>query len=202
MMQGEFSVAISWLERARRLPGGDSIPLLVSLVTWRLGEAYVLAGQTDEGLALLQSAADQLKAAGHMGYYPRTVAALSAAFLAAGLYDEAREAVAHTLELSRAQKQPGVEAIALQVLGDIERAARSPNVVAAEEAYRQALTRAEALEMRPLVAHCRFSLGQNFLNAGNQWIAGEHLMAAAILYREMEMTHWVRQAETALSNLG
>ena len=201
MLQGEFSVAISWLERARSLPGGDSIPLLVSLVTWRLGEAYALAGRVDEGLALLQKAADQLKAARHMGYYPRTLAALGAALLEAGLHEEARVAVARALDLSRAQKQTGVEAIALHVLGEIERVGQPQNLAAADEAYRQALAGAEALAMRPLVAHCNFGIGQTCLAAGTYSAAREYLTAASELYRELEMTHWDRLTEAALSEL-
>lgn len=202
MLQGEFAASISWLERARRLPGGDSIPLLVSLVTWRRGEAYVLDGRVAEGRALLQDATDQLEAAGHMGYYPRALVALGTAFLTCGHFDKAREAVTRGLDLSRAQEQPGVEAIALHALGDLERVTDRPNFVAAEHAYRQALTRAESLEMRPLLAHCNFGLGQLNESTSNQTNATEHLSTAAMLYREMEMTHWARLAETALSKRG
>jgi hypothetical protein len=69
------------------------------------------------------------------------------------------------------------------------------------EAYQQALGRAEALEMRPLVGHCRFGLGQLSLTAGDRSTACEHLAAAAAIYRQMEMAHWVRLVETTRSEL-
>jgi Flp pilus assembly protein TadD len=49
--------------------------------------------------------------------------------------------------------------------------------------------------MRPLVAHCHFGLGKLYLKRGRQEQARTELSAAVELYRAMEMTFWLPQAE-------
>jgi hypothetical protein len=51
--------------------------------------------------------------------------------------------------------------------------------------------------MRPLVAHCRLGLGKLFARTGKSEQAPEHLTTATTMYREMGMTYWLEQAETA-----
>jgi hypothetical protein len=68
--------------------------------------------------------------------------------------------------------------------------------------YRQALTLAEALGMRPLVAHCHCGLGSLYAKI-NQWDAARGELSAAIeLYRAMEMTFWLTAAEKLLTAKG
>ncbi|PWU17546.1 MAG: hypothetical protein C5B48_15810, partial [Candidatus Rokuibacteriota bacterium] len=57
---------------------------------------------------------------------------------------------------------------------------------------------AEALEMRPLVAHCHLNLGKLYRRTGNREQADEHLNTATTMYREMGMTHWLGQAEAEM----
>jgi class 3 adenylate cyclase/tetratricopeptide (TPR) repeat protein len=195
MLQGDLENAISWVERARNLVRGDTIPLLTALIAWRLGEAYAVSGRSSEGLCLLEQAVEQLAAMGHMGYYPRAVTALGLCQLLAGRPAEAQQSIRLALELSRAQKQPGVEAEALRVLGDIE-ASQAPNSVAeADATYRQALALAIDRGMRPLAAHCHRNLGELHRRAGDHAKAEEYLATATALYREMDMRLWLDQAE-------
>jgi Tfp pilus assembly protein PilF len=56
--------------------------------------------------------------------------------------------------------------------------------------------------MRPLVAHCHLGLGKHYLKTGQQEQAGAELSAAIELYRTMDMTFWLPQAEAALSQTG
>jgi uncharacterized protein HemY len=53
--------------------------------------------------------------------------------------------------------------------------------------------------MRPLVAHRHFGLGKLYLKRGRQEQARTELSAAVELYRAMEMTFWLPQAEAALA---
>jgi hypothetical protein len=69
--------------------------------------------------------------------------------------------------------------------------------VPAEAYYRQALTLAEELGMRPLQAHCRRDLGTLYATIGQQEQARAELSAAIILYRAMDMTFWLPQTEAA-----
>jgi hypothetical protein len=69
----------------------------------------------------------------------------------------------------------------------------------AEEHYQESLTLAEALGMRPLVAHCHLGLGQLALKIGQKEQARLQLSTAIDLYRAMEMRFWLPQAEAALA---
>jgi hypothetical protein len=51
--------------------------------------------------------------------------------------------------------------------------------------------------MRPLVAHCHHGLGRLDSQRGRGEGARAELSAAIALYRAMEMTFWLPQAETA-----
>jgi hypothetical protein len=71
----------------------------------------------------------------------------------------------------------------------------------AEAPYRQALSIAEALAMRPLQAHCYLGLGTLYGEQGERELARQELTRAQALYRDMEMTFWLPQVEAALSTL-
>ena len=68
----------------------------------------------------------------------------------------------------------------------------------AEAYYRQALALAEELGMRPLQAHCHRGLGILYDRVGRAQQARSALSTAMALYRAMEMTFWLSQAEAAL----
>jgi len=71
-----------------------------------------------------------------------------------------------------------------------------PDAERAETYYQQAL--AEALGMRPLVAHCHHGLGRLYCQTGRREQVRAALSAAIELYRAMDMTFWLPQAEAAL----
>ena len=52
--------------------------------------------------------------------------------------------------------------------------------------------------MRPLQAHCHHGLGTLYARQGQQEQARAALATAIALYRDMEMTFWLPQAEAAL----
>jgi uncharacterized protein HemY len=55
--------------------------------------------------------------------------------------------------------------------------------------------------MRPLQAHCHRSLGTLYVKTG-QWKQARTALSTAIaLYRAMEMTFWLPQAEAALGQV-
>ena len=74
-----------------------------------------------------------------------------------------------------------------------------PDVVQAEAHYQQALSLAEALSMRPLVAHCHYGLGWLYGQTGRGEEACVALATAISLYHVMDMTFWLPQAEAALA---
>jgi uncharacterized protein HemY len=67
--------------------------------------------------------------------------------------------------------------------------------------YRQALTLAEVLGMRPLKAHCHLGLGTLYIKTDQREQARAELSTAIALYRSMDMTFWLPQAEAALAQV-
>ena len=120
----------------------------------------------------------------------------------AGHREEAWQHARQALDLARQQKARGHEARALHQLGVVQAHAHPPDVAQAEAHYQQARTLAEELGMRPLQAHCYLGLGTLYAKAG-QWAQARTALVTAIeLYRAMEMTCWLPQAEAALAQIG
>jgi hypothetical protein len=67
---------------------------------------------------------------------------------------------------------------------------------------RHALALAEALGGRPLQAHGHLSLGTLYAKTGRPEEAHAELTSAIHLYRAIEMTFWMPQAEAALAQIG
>jgi hypothetical protein len=55
--------------------------------------------------------------------------------------------------------------------------------------------------MRPLMAHCHLGLGNIFRKSGRRDEARAELSAGIELYRAMEMTLWLPEAEGALAEV-
>ena len=72
----------------------------------------------------------------------------------------------------------------------------------AEDRYHQALALADELGMRPLMAHCHLGLGTLYAKTGQREQARAELSTAIEMYRAMEMTLWLPQAEVALAQVG
>ena len=145
---------------------------------------------------------EQSAATKHMNFYPLLVAHLGEAYLLAGRIEDASQQARQALERSRDLKQRGHEAYALRLLGEIAAQRQPPDAEAAAAAYRQALTLADELGMRPLAAHCHLGLGTLYARTGRLEQARTELSAAMALYRAMYMTFWLSRAEAALAPAG
>lgn len=51
------------------------------------------------------------------------------------------------------------------------------------------------LGMRPLIAHCHAGLGKLYRRTGARERSQEHFTMAKTMYRDMDMTNWLVQAE-------
>ena len=130
---------------------------------------------------------------------PLRLASLSEAYLLAGRLEEASDLAGRALDLARAHKERGNQAHALHLLGEIAAHGDPSQAEPAQDYYRQALTLADDLGMRPLLAHCHHGLGTLYLKTGRLEPARVELSAAIALYRAMDMTFWLPQAEAALA---
>ncbi len=139
-----------------------------------------------------------------MNHHPLLMVYLGEAYLRAGRLEDAHQLAGHALTLSSGfydLKQQGYAAYALRLLGETAAHDDPPEAAQAESYYRQALTLAEELGMRPLQAHCHLGLGTLYSKTGQREQARAELSAAIDLYRAMEMTFWLPQAEAALAQV-
>jgi tetratricopeptide (TPR) repeat protein len=121
--------------------------------------------------------------------------------LAGGL-EEAHALAERVLALARGRQERGSEAYSLRLLGEIMVRREPSEVEQAEAHYQQALALAEDLGMRPLQAHCHLGLGTLYATTGQRQQARTALSAAIALYRAMDMTFWLPQADAALAQVG
>jgi class 3 adenylate cyclase/DNA-binding winged helix-turn-helix (wHTH) protein/tetratricopeptide (TPR) repeat protein len=200
LTQGDLEAAIRVLEEGLALCRASDNQTVLSRIAGSLGEAYALMGRVAEGLALLEEARQgDLRTGALGGGYGTHLQQLSAVYLLAGRADEARQHACQALDLAREQKARGDEARALFQLGDVHAHASPPDVQPAEARCREALTLAEGLGMRPLQAHCHRGLGTLYAKTGRRAQARTALATAIELYRTMEMTFWLPQAEAAMA---
>jgi tetratricopeptide (TPR) repeat protein len=129
------------------------------------------------------------------------VAWLSEAYLRVGRLADAHTHAVQALDLARQYQQRGQQAWALWLLGESTARQMSPEVEPASGHYHQALALAETLGMRPLQAHCHRGLGTLYSTLGQQEQARSELSTAIAMYRAMEMTFWLPQAEAALAQV-
>jgi tetratricopeptide (TPR) repeat protein len=167
----------------------------------RLGYAYALSGRVTEGLPLLEQAVEQAAAMRIMATYSRMSVLLSEAYLLAGRVGEAMELAWRALEFSRDHKERGFHAWALRLLGKIAAHRDPPEVKRAESYYHEARALADELGMRPLLAHCHLGLGALYARIERRAEASAELFTAIELYRAMDMTFWLPQAEAGLAQV-
>jgi class 3 adenylate cyclase/tetratricopeptide (TPR) repeat protein len=199
LRKGDLHQAIAALERGLSIYQAWPGPLFFPALASALGLAYALDGRTAEALPLLEQAVEQ--ATQLMHDQPLQLAALSEAYLLAGRLEEAGDRAGRALDLARARKERGNQAHALRLLGEIAAHGDPPQVKPAEDYYHQALALAEELGMRPLLAHCHLGLGRLYAKTGHPEPARLELTTAIALYRAMDMTFWLPQAEAALAQV-
>ena len=194
MRQGTLYQAIPLLERAVVLSQEADIPVLYRLAAPRLARAYALAGRAEDALTMLGQVVRNTGV-------PLDPLTCGEAYLLAGCVEEAHRLTQQVLANPRHRKRRGQEARALWLLGEIAMHGNPPDVVPAETHYQQALALAEELGMRPLQAHCHLGLGTLYATTGRREQARTALAAAIALYRAMDMTFWLPQAEAVLAQI-
>jgi tetratricopeptide (TPR) repeat protein len=201
LRQGEVQRAIPILERAMGLCQDWHIPLFVPALAGALGVAYALEGRVTAGLALVEQGMEYVVASGRARGLAPTLVCLSEASLLAGRLEEAREHAVQALDLARHYQYRGTQAWALWLLGESTARQAFPEGEPAVGHYRQALALAEELGMRPLQAHCHRGLGTLYARTGQRQHARAALAIAIDLYRDMDMTFWLPQAQEALAQV-
>jgi tetratricopeptide (TPR) repeat protein len=200
LRKGDVHRAILVLERGLELSRSWNVLTRVHLMASDLGVAYALSGRTTEALPLLEQTVQRgttIRAV----YQALWVAGMGEGYRLVGHLDEAMQLAGRALEYGREYRERGHQAYALRLLGDIAARREPPEHEPAETHYCQALALAEELGMRPLQAHCHLGLGTLYVQTGRPELARAELTAAIVLYRYMEMTFWLSQAEAALAQV-
>jgi tetratricopeptide (TPR) repeat protein len=201
LTKGDLEHAIRVLEQGLALCRASGNRDWLQAIAAGLGYAYAPHGRLAEGRALLEEAIRESIRTGTLGHRSHWVAWLSEVCRLAGHRDEAWQHARQALDLARQQKERWGEALALHQLGVVHAHADPPDAAPAEAHYQQALALAEALGMRPLQAHCHLGLGTLYATAGRREQARTELVSAIELYRAMEMTFWLPEAEAALAQV-
>jgi tetratricopeptide (TPR) repeat protein len=195
LRRGEMERATPALERCLDLCRTLEIAVLMPFAGATLAVAYALAGRPAEALPLVLRSLEDFRDRSLFRRPGLVMLCAGMTYRLAGRLDEAGAHARDSVALMRRLGARGSEAEALALWGDV---ARDSGAGAAEAYYRDALTLASDLDMRPLVAHCHLGLGRLHADHGKETQAKEHLGTAATMYREMAMRSWLEQAEAAL----
>lgn len=174
------------------------------LLMWRptcwsfLGHSLVLDGRITEGEALLREARDESAAAGMKTLDSLVTMWLGEARLFAGAVGEAEDLARLALKGTRDRHEAGLEGWVLRLLAEITAYQQPVGAALAEGLYRDAMQRAEAYGMRPLIARCHLGLGVLGRRAGTFGDVADHLTIARGMFRDMRMQLWVDSVDTEL----
>jgi class 3 adenylate cyclase/tetratricopeptide (TPR) repeat protein len=202
LRQGDLPWALPQLERVMGICHELDLSFFLPRMAAALGAAYTLSGRVTDAVPLLTRELEQATVRETVPYQVLCSLSLGEAYLIAGRLEEANAHAERVLALAREHQERGNEAYALHLLGDIAARREPPEAEQAETSYRQALALAEELGMRPLQTHCHRSLGTLYGQVGRREEACSELSTAIMLYRAMDMTFWLPQAEAALAQVG
>jgi tetratricopeptide (TPR) repeat protein len=163
-----------------------------------LGAAYTLGGRAADAVPLLTQAMEQTIATEMVAYEVLCCLSLGEALALAGRLKEAHALAERALALAQEHQEPGHQAYALRLLGEITAQRTPPEAEQSEADHQHALVMANELGMRPLAAHCHLGLGMLYHQIGWHEEAQVALSIAVKLYRAMDMGFWIPQAERAL----
>jgi tetratricopeptide (TPR) repeat protein len=166
LAQGDLEHAIRVLEPGLALCRASGNRNWLRVIAAGLGSASALQGCLAKGRALLEEAISVAIRTGALQNYAYQVAWLSEVCRLAGRGEEAWQHARQAIDLARQHKERANEALALYQLGVVQAHADPPEAGEAEAHYQQALALAEALGMRPLMAHCHHGLGRLYSQMG------------------------------------
>jgi class 3 adenylate cyclase/tetratricopeptide (TPR) repeat protein len=201
LRQGDLPRALPRLERAIGLCQDADLPVYFPAMAEALGAAYILTGRVADAVRLLTQAMELTIGMETARFQALCRLPLSEAHMLAGRLEDAHALAEGALAHARAHQERGHQAYALRLLGEIAVRREPQESKQAETHYRQALDLAEELGVRPLQAHCHRGLGTLYAKLCQREQARAALTAAIDLYRAMDMTFWLPQAEAALTQV-
>jgi tetratricopeptide (TPR) repeat protein len=202
LAQGRIEEAIAQFLRSLDVQRERGFQIAHAFCTSSLAEAYALCGQRAEASAVLEETADWYRSMPGPAHRSLVLTRLASALLLVDRMDDARRHGLRALDFARQYGEPGSEANARYLLGQVMLHDAMSSSEPAETEFREALTIATRLGMRPLAAHCRCGLARVSQRRDKHDDARDHIIAATTMYRDMEMVFWLGRAERLLSELG
>jgi len=202
LLKGDLLQAIQTLERSVELCRTWNFSIHLTNASARLGYAHVLSGAVDTGLSMLEQAAKQAESLGRLYEQASIIGWLGLANLRAGHCDEALDLALRAYEVADQSRQQGKRAHTLRILADVHAAFGPSHFEQAEDCYHRALLQARESGMRPLQAHCHLGLGTVYSRTERPEQAETELSMAIDLFRSIDMTFWLPQADKELSAVG
>src|SRR3984957_3481779 len=199
-LKGDVAGSIELLEQALDLCRSWHLLLLLPLFGTSLGYAYCLAARPDDAIGLLQEAEHEASVMQRIGGHSMLLVRLGEAHLQALRRADAVRYAHAAVSLAREHTERGHEAYAFRLLGELG-LNDPPDLEDSELFFRPGIARAQALEMRPLLAQCHFGLGRRHRRVGRQRDATLHLNAAVELFSMLDMPFWLERARAELAFL-
>jgi transcriptional regulator with AAA-type ATPase domain/tetratricopeptide (TPR) repeat protein len=200
LRQGVVSAALPMLERSFQLTLEWNFGLWLPTVGAALGVAYVLDHRVDEAVAVLEQAERCEAQMKRVGSHSARLSALAEGYLAAGQVEAAQTAAVKALELARAHRERGYEAVVLRILGQVH--ATTGLGESAADDYAAALGLAQSLGLRPLQAQCHLALGTLERQRGRETEGRRHLTEARSIFAILGMRPWLERADAEILALG
>src|SRR5262245_48850279 len=204
LLKGEWSKARTLLDHGIEVTTAANALILLTYTVGECAWALAQLNETTEALIRVRDCEERIQQQAQEGL----VATLAWAYhsvgrarLRLGQVDEAQRLASQSLELS-SPGYSGIEAYSRHLLGDIATHPDRFDSDAGEARYRQALALAKPRHMRPLIAHCHLGLGRIYERTAQHEEAREHLTMAISMYREMDMSFWLQEAESHARDLG
>ena len=197
-VKGELDQAVEALDKAFTFVREWNLTYLSPFIMGFFGHVCALSGRVEEGIALLKQATSDYESMG-LGLFRSLVnMQLGEALWLGRRLEDSMTVTQDALSLARKRGERGHEAYALRVLGEISSDPDRSDYENAETHFMEALSLAETLGMRPLVAHCHLGLGRLYQRQGDggDKKAKEHLVRASTLYSDMDMQFWHDRAIT------
>jgi class 3 adenylate cyclase/tetratricopeptide (TPR) repeat protein len=201
LLRGALDRAINGLEKALAMCREFDVLAAFSFTAASLGHAQSLLGRPDHALSILREAVRPQKASFSAipSSYPLT--ALAEVYRLKGDTKSAIHNAEEALSISLRSEERGFAAWALYYMAKIQSEDKSEQILHAIQTYRQAMEQAKRLGMRPLTAHNHLGLGKLYLEKGESQKARSELLTAIDLYRSMDMSFWLSEAESALAKI-
>ena len=200
VLQGNLTSAIQWLERSLDLARSGDFAILTALSLSFLGRALTLVERSD-ARQILEDAVEYSASIQFMAFHAADLAWLAYVYLKDGQLAEGMTTIERALQLATTHGQRALESEVCLVLGTMKTLSNSPHFDQAGSHFLRALSVAEEIGARPLVAHCHLGLGKLYRRTGTREQAQEHLTTATTMYREMDMRFWLEGAEAEMGEL-